>query len=150
MTKRKLIGCPVIQYQTHVFKFSCDSSGNAVFTHVSDTAEKNAYILGVGHGTTTSLNGQEGTGLLWTSDVEGQNLRIYDPIPPAGGGNLALLNAFNVPGVTKFTRPVFGDGRVYMGETKAFRRGCMQKILMYYQELRLAISMALVRLSTSR
>ncbi|XTI86032.1 WSC-domain-containing protein [Cenococcum geophilum] len=113
----------VIQYQTHVFKFSCDSSGNAVFTHVSDTAEKNAYVLGVGHGTTTSLNGQEGTGLLWISDVEGQNLRIYDPIPPAGGGSLTLLNAFNVPGVTKFTRPVFGDGRVYMGTTAGYFYG---------------------------
>ncbi|OCK79181.1 WSC-domain-containing protein [Lepidopterella palustris CBS 459.81] len=113
----------VIQYQTHAFKFSCDSSGNAVFTHVADTPEKNAFILGVGHGTTTSLGGQEGTGLLWTSDVEGENLRIYDPIPPASGGNLTLLNAFNIPGVTKFTRPVFGNARVYMGTTTGYFYG---------------------------
>ncbi|KAF2808096.1 uncharacterized protein BDZ99DRAFT_500354 [Mytilinidion resinicola] len=42
----------VIQYPTHAFKFSCDPFGNAVFTRIADTAEKNAYILGVGHGTT--------------------------------------------------------------------------------------------------
>ena len=113
----------VIQYQTHVFKFSCSPSGNAVFSKVADTPEKNANILGVGHGTTTSLNGQEGTGLLWVSDVEGYNLRIYDPIPPSGGGNLKLLNYFNIPGVTKFSRPVFGDGRAYIGTTQGFLYG---------------------------
>ena len=95
----------VIQYQTHVFKFSCSASGDPQFTLVSNTPEKNAYILGVGHGTTTSLNGQEGTGLLWTTDVEGLNLRIYDAIPPSDGGNLKLIKSFNIPGVTKFSRP---------------------------------------------
>lgn len=113
----------VIQFKTHVFKFSCNAAGNAVFTYVADTPEKNAYVLGVGHGTTTSLNGQEGTGLLWTSDVEGLNLRIYNAIPPNGGGNLTLINAFNVPGVTKFSRPVFGDGRVYLGTTQGYIYG---------------------------
>jgi hypothetical protein len=114
---------PVIRYATHVFKFSCTDAGNAVFTLVTNTPDLNAYILGVGHGTTTSLNGQEGTGLLWKSDVEGQNLRIYDPIPPNDGGPLKRLNAFNIPGVTKFTRPVFGDGRVYIGTTQGYIYG---------------------------
>lgn len=106
----------VVQYQTHVFKFSCDGNGNPVFTKVGDSPEKNAYVLGVGHGTVTSLNGQAGTGLVWTSDVEGYNLRIYNAIPV--NGLMTLINAFNVLGVTKFTRPVFGDGRVYMGTTQ--------------------------------
>ncbi|THX48801.1 WSC-domain-containing protein [Aureobasidium pullulans] len=110
----------VIQYQTHVFKFSCSAGGDPQFTLVSNTPEKNAYILGVGHGTTTSLNGQEGTGLLWTTDVEGYNLRIYDAIPPADGGNLKLLRAFNIPGVTKFSRPVFGNGIAYVGTTQGY------------------------------
>ncbi|KAH0287144.1 WSC domain-containing protein, partial [Aureobasidium sp. EXF-3399] len=108
----------VIQYQTHVFKFSCSASGDPQFTLVSNTPEKNAYILGVGHGTTTSLNGQEGTGLLWTTDVEGLNLRVYDAIPPSDGGNLKLIKAFNIPGVTKFSRPVFGNGIAYVGTTQ--------------------------------
>ena len=103
----------VIQYQTHVFKFSCDGNGNPTLTKVGDSPEKNAYVLGVGHGTVTSLNGQPGSGLVWTSDVEGYNLRIYNAVPV--NGLMTLIKHFNVVGVTKFSRPVFGDGRAYLG-----------------------------------
>lgn len=106
----------VIQYPTHVFKFSCDANGNPVFTHVADTPEKAAYILGVGHGTTTSFNGQAGTGLVWVTDVEGYNLRVYNAVPQNGA--LQLIQTANIPGITKFTRTVFGDGRAYMGTTQ--------------------------------
>ncbi|MCJ1427052.1 hypothetical protein MMC29_004955 [Sticta canariensis] len=105
----------VIQYPTHVFKFSCNANGDPVFTKVADSPQKNAYILGVGHGTTTSLNGQSGTGLVWVSDVEGSNLRVYKAVPQ--NGLLELIQSANIEGVTKFTRPVFGDGRVYIGTT---------------------------------
>ena len=105
----------VVRYQTRVFKFSCDGSGNPQFTVAGYMKEMNAYILGTGHGTTTSLNGRDDTGLYWVSDVEGLNLRIYDAIPPVAGGNLTLVNSFNAPGITKFTRPVFGDGTAYLG-----------------------------------
>ncbi|KAL9044249.1 MAG: hypothetical protein Q9214_002599 [Letrouitia sp. 1 TL-2023] len=106
----------VIQYQTHVFKFSCDANGNPAFTKVADSPEKAAYVLGVGHGTTTSLNGQAGTGLYWMTDVDGFNLRIYNAVPQ--GGSLQLIKSANIPGVTKFSRPVFGDGRAYVGTTQ--------------------------------
>lgn len=106
----------VIQYPTHVFKFSCDASGNPSFIKIADSPEKNAYILGVGHGTTTSLNGQAGTGLLWVSDVDGFNLRVYNAIPV--DGKLQLIKTANIPGITKFSRPVFGDGRAYLGTTQ--------------------------------
>lgn len=106
----------VIQYQTHVFKFSCDSNGYPAFTKVADSAEKAAYVLGVGHGATTSLNGQAGTGLYWMTDVDGYNLRIYNAVPQ--GGALQLIKTANIPGVTKFSRPVFGDGRAYVGTTQ--------------------------------
>ena len=105
----------VIQYQTHAYKFSCDDSGNPTFTKVADTLEKNAYVLGTGHASVTSLRGQAGSGLLWVSDVDGYNLRIYNAVPQAG--QMQLLKAMNVPGITKFTRLVFGDGRAYMGST---------------------------------
>lgn len=111
---------PVTQFKTHVFKFACDSSGNATFAKVSDSPDVNAYILGTSHGTTTSLEGEEGTGLLWISDVQGYGLRVYDPIPPSGGGPLKLLRSFNIPGVTKFSRPVFGNGRVYISTTQGY------------------------------
>ncbi|PBP16928.1 cell wall-binding protein [Diplocarpon rosae] len=107
----------VINYPTHVFKFSC-SAGVPSFAKVADSPTNNAAILGVGHGTTTSLNGQAGTGLVWTSDVRGDNLRIYNAVPQ--NGLLTMINSFNVDGITKFTRPVFGDGRVYLGTTKGF------------------------------
>lgn len=102
-----------------MFKFSCNA-GVASFTKVADSPENNAY-LGVGHGTTTSLNGQTGSGLFWVSDVNGYNLRVYNAVPLNGA--LTLINHFNVPGVTKFTRPVFGDGRVYITTTQGFLYG---------------------------
>ena len=62
------------------------------------------------------MNGQTGTGLLWVSDVEGLNLRIYNAVPD--NGVLKLIQSANLPGITKFTRPVFGDARVYLGTTQ--------------------------------
>ncbi|WWC68300.1 uncharacterized protein I206_102224 [Kwoniella pini CBS 10737] len=110
----------VIQYPSHVFKFSCDN-GVPSFTKVADTPEKNAYILGSGHGTVTSLNDQVGTGLVWNSDVENANLRIYNAVPV--NGQLTLINSFVIPGTTKFNRPVFGDARVYMTTTLGYFYG---------------------------
>ncbi|TPX11566.1 uncharacterized protein E0L32_007777 [Thyridium curvatum] len=110
----------VIQYPSHVFKFSCNN-GVPSFAKVADSPVANAYTLGVSHGTVTSLNGQPGTGLLWISDVQGYNLRIYNAVPQ--NGLLTLVNQFSVPGTTKFTRPVFGDGIVYQGTTQGFVYG---------------------------
>ncbi|KAF2640189.1 Pyrrolo-quinoline quinone [Massarina eburnea CBS 473.64] len=114
---------PVTQYPTHVLKFSCDTTGNAKFVKMADTPDKNAFVIGTSHGTVTSINGSEGTGLLWLTDVQGQGLRVYDPIPPAGGGNLKLIRNLTVTGVTKFSKPVFGDGRVYVSTTKGYIYG---------------------------
>ncbi|CAJ0538920.1 Ff.00g067920.m01.CDS01 [Fusarium sp. VM40] len=110
----------VIQYPTHVFKFSC-LNGNAYFSKVADSPVSNAYILGVSHGTTTSLNGQEGTGLLWVSDVQNTNFKIYDAVPQ--NGYLNVIRNFTIVGITKFSRPVFGDGMAYIGTTTGFFYG---------------------------
>ncbi|KJX97614.1 hypothetical protein TI39_contig476g00008 [Zymoseptoria brevis] len=109
----------VINYKTRVFQFNCNSNGDATFAEVATAAEKNAQALGVGHGTTTSLNGQEGTGLYWTTDVEGLNLRIYDATPPSDGSPLKLIKSFNIDGPGKFAHPVFGDGKAYVAATGA-------------------------------
>lgn len=45
--------------------------------------------------------------------MDGYNLRVYKAIPD--GNTLELIKSANLPGITKFTRPVFGDGRVYIG-----------------------------------
>lgn len=110
----------VIQYPSRVFKFSCNN-GVPSFAKVADSPESNSYILGVSHGTVTSLNGQPGTGLVWKTDVQGTNLRIYDAIPQ--NGLLNEIRSFSVPGTTKFTRAVFGDGRLYMGTTLGYVYG---------------------------
>lgn len=112
----------VIKYKTHVWKFGCNADGNIAFTHVADTVEQNANILGVGHGTTTSLRGQADSGLLWTSDVEGLNLRIYKS-KPNDQGSLTMINSFNVPGSMKFGRPVFGDAMCYVASNQGFIYG---------------------------
>lgn len=110
----------VIQHPSIVFKFSC-ANGRPSFSKVAETPTNNAYILGVSHGTTTSLNGQPGTGLLWITDVQGLNLRVYDAVPQ--GGTMNLIQSFSIPGVTKFTRPVFGNGIVYVGTTQGYVYG---------------------------
>lgn len=104
----------VIQNPTHAFKFSCNN-GVPSFAKVADTDHNNAFILGVSHGTVTSLGGQPGTALLWNTDVQGQQLRIYDAVPR--DGVIRMIKSFVVPGTTKFTRAVFGDGIMYMGTT---------------------------------
>ena len=48
-------------------------------------------------------------------------MRIYDAVPE--NGELQLINSFSAPGVTKFTRPVFGDGRLYLGTTNGLVYG---------------------------
>lgn len=110
----------MIQYPTHVFKFSC-TNGVPSFTKVADSPTNNAYILGVSHGTTTSFNGQEGTGLLWVTDVQNTNFKIYNAVPK--DNKLTVLNSFQITGITKFTRPVFGDGMVYFGTTLGYVYG---------------------------
>ncbi|KAI9890524.1 MAG: hypothetical protein M1814_003863 [Vezdaea aestivalis] len=100
----------VVQFPTTIFKFSCNAAGNPQFTFVGETADSNAYVAGVGHGATTSFKDQDGTGLAWVSDTQGFNLRVYSIQPNA----LKLIKTAQVNGVTKFSRPVFGDGKVYM------------------------------------
>lgn len=110
----------VIQYPSNIFKFSCNN-GIPSFTKVAETPTPNAYILGVSHGAVTSLNGQVGTGLYWLTDVQGLNLRIYNAVPK--DGKLQMIKGFNVPGTIKFTRPVFGNGIVYMGTNQGYLYG---------------------------
>ncbi|KAH8591742.1 WSC domain-containing protein [Bisporella sp. PMI_857] len=111
----------VINYPSRIFKFSCVNNF-PTFTVVARTPESNAFSgLGVSHGTTTSLDGAAGTGLFWLTDVNGYNLRIYNAVP--SNGYLTLINKFNIPGVTKFSRPVFGNGRAYIATNQGYLYG---------------------------
>ncbi|KAJ6258332.1 hypothetical protein Dda_6372 [Drechslerella dactyloides] len=100
----------IIKYPTRVFQFSCDGSGNPKFVPVATSPDKNADVLGVGHGTTTSFPGKANSGLLWISDTQA--------IPD--GGSLQLVKTFTITGVTKFQKPSFGDGIAYIGTTQGY------------------------------
>ncbi|KAJ4985819.1 fungistatic metabolite [Stagonosporopsis vannaccii] len=119
MPAGKYIYVNVINYQTRVFQWSCNANGDGAITEVTTAVEKNAQAIGVGHGATTSLEGRDGTGLYWMTDVEGPKLRIYDATPPSDGGALKLLRAFNFGNPGKFARPGFGDGKAFIGTTGA-------------------------------
>jgi hypothetical protein len=53
--------------------------------------------------------------------VNGFNLRVYNAVPI--NGQMNLIKNFTISSVTKFTRPVFGNGRVYIGTTAGYIYG---------------------------
>lgn len=98
--------------ETVAFKFGVDPSGKPVFTEAGKTAHKAAGRQGVGHTVVTTMNGEPGTGILWICDVDGNHLRAYGTVPV--NGVLPSLGLWNNVAQTKFSRPVFGNGRVYL------------------------------------
>lgn len=100
-----------VQLPTNVFKFQC-TNGVPSFVKVAESPTANAYTLGVGHGSTTSLDDQPGTGLFWITDIQGSDFKVFDAVPV--DGKLNLVKEFKISGITKFTRPVFGDGVAYV------------------------------------
>lgn len=98
--------------RTIAFKFGTNSNGDPVFTLAGKTTETTAGRQGVGHTTVTSMNGEPGTGILWVVDVDGANLRAYGTVPV--NGILPTLGLFNNVAQVKFSRPSFGNGRVYL------------------------------------
>ncbi|KAH0611674.1 uncharacterized protein H6S33_010939 [Morchella sextelata] len=101
-----------VGHQTVAFKFGKNSAGEPVFIQAGVTTESAAGRQGVGHASVTSLNGQPGSGILWISDVDGSNLRAYGTVPV--NGILPTLALLNNVGQVKFSRPTFGDGKVYL------------------------------------
>lgn len=55
------------------------------------------------------------------TDVQNTNFKIYDAIPK--DGKLNVIKSFQITGITKFSRPVFGDGMVYIGTTLGYVYG---------------------------
>lgn len=107
-----------VGHQTVAFKFGKNGNGDPVFSQAGVTTETAAGRQGVGHSTVTSLNGEPGSGILWISDVDGSNLRAYGTIPV--NGILPTLALFNNVGQVKFSRPTFGDGKVYLTSHTGF------------------------------
>ncbi|KAI5778011.1 hypothetical protein EDC01DRAFT_623331 [Geopyxis carbonaria] len=101
-----------VGHQTIAYKFGVSSTGAPIFTEAGKTAHQAAGRQGVGHTMVTTLNGEPGTGILWIVDVDGTNLRAYGTVPV--NGILPTYAMLNNPGQMKFSRPTFGDGKVYV------------------------------------
>ncbi|KAL8742728.1 MAG: hypothetical protein Q9190_004833 [Brigantiaea leucoxantha] len=100
---------------TIAYKLGLDQNGGPLFTKVGQTADVSAGRVGVGVPTITSYKGQAGTGILWVTDVDA-GLKAYKAVPQNG-----VLVRINIPptgGLNKFQRPAFGDGRLYVTDSK--------------------------------
>ncbi|KAI8934667.1 hypothetical protein NX059_008359 [Plenodomus lindquistii] len=82
-----------------------------LFTLAGISPLPNPHYQFVGVPTVTSYEDQEGTGIVWVTDVE-RGLLAYRAVPE--NGSLVELPLPRVEGAVKYSRPVFGDGRVYM------------------------------------
>ncbi|KAI9892350.1 MAG: hypothetical protein M1814_001551 [Vezdaea aestivalis] len=100
-----------VGYPTQVYSFGKDSAGNVQFTLVAQTLENSAGRVGVGVPTITTLKGQAGTAILWITDVD-NGLRAYHAVPQ--NGKMVKINMPPTPALTKYQRPAFGDGRLYL------------------------------------
>jgi hypothetical protein len=107
-----------VGFPTIAFKFGQTAAGDPVFTEVGRTTESAAGRQGVGHSTITTMNGEPGTGILWIVDVEGVTLRAYGTVPV--NGVLPTLALFNSDSQTKFSRPSFGNGKVYVTSSTGY------------------------------
>ncbi|CBX93242.1 hypothetical protein LEMA_P041430.1 [Plenodomus lingam JN3] len=90
---------------------STSSSGSELFTLAGVAPFNNPHYNFVGVPTVTSDEGKEGTGIVWVTDVD-KGLLAYKAVPE--NGSLIPLPLPKVEGAVKYSRPVFGDGRVYM------------------------------------
>ena len=99
---------------TFAYKLGLTSSGTPQFAPAGQSHEKSAGRVGVGVPTVTSLNGQQGTGILWMTDPD-VGLRAWYAVPGADGF-LTSITLPQVNGLNKFQRPVFGDSRLYVSD----------------------------------
>ncbi|KAI4139521.1 MAG: hypothetical protein L6R39_006249 [Caloplaca ligustica] len=101
-----------VGYPTLVYKLGLDQNGSPLFSKVGQSTDSSAGRVGVGVPTITTYKGQQGTGIVWVTDVDA-GLKAYKAVPDSSG-NLVRLNIPPTGGLNKFQRPAFGDGRVYV------------------------------------
>ncbi|KAF3769510.1 WSC-domain-containing protein, partial [Cryphonectria parasitica EP155] len=100
-----LSGTPVYAYA-----LGFDASGRPQFSYAGETATSTTGRPAVSAPMVTSLDGQEGTGILWIVDPD-NGISAYNAVPQDG-----VLVPITLPAsgqVSKFQRLVFGDGRFY-------------------------------------
>ncbi|KAL8735389.1 MAG: hypothetical protein Q9166_000934 [cf. Caloplaca sp. 2 TL-2023] len=102
---------------TLVYKLGLDQKGSPLFSKVGQSSDNSAGRVGVGVPTVTTYKGQAGTGIVWVTDVEA-GLKAYKAVPDATG-ELIRINIPPTGGLNKFQRPAFGDGRLYVTDSKS-------------------------------
>jgi hypothetical protein len=95
------------------YAFTPSANDSQLFTLIGKSGD--ALSNGVGTPTVTSNQGKPGSGIVWITDVE-KGLRAYKAVPV--NGSLVEIPLPKLDGTMKNSRPVFGDGRVYMIDGK--------------------------------
>ncbi|KAF2873117.1 hypothetical protein BDV95DRAFT_605683 [Massariosphaeria phaeospora] len=93
------------------YKFTPSANASALFSFAGKASNSNALWGGAGVPTVTSRNGEAGSGVVWITDPN-RGLLAYRAVPQ--NGSLVEIKLPKVEGAGKFSRPVFGDGRVYV------------------------------------
>ncbi|KAK7740511.1 hypothetical protein SLS53_005354 [Cytospora paraplurivora] len=98
-------GAPIYAYA-----LGYDSSGRPQFSYSGETSASTTGRVAISGTVVTSLDGQEGSGILWLVDPD-LGISAYEAVPSNG-----ILTPITLPAsglVSKFQRLVFGDGRYY-------------------------------------
>lgn len=93
------------------FKFNNTVDGRPQFFQVGQSEAPISQQRGSGIPTVTSYNEEPGTGIVWVTDAT-QGLRAWHAVPE--NGLLKQIDLPTVNGANRYSRPTFGDGRVYM------------------------------------
>jgi hypothetical protein len=96
---------------TYVYSLGFSDSGVPGFTLAAQTIETSGWAVGVGPPTITTVNGRPGSAILWVMD-KNAGLRAQYAVP--SNGQMISIPLPPSPQLSKFQRPVFGDGRYYI------------------------------------
>ncbi|KAL1605331.1 hypothetical protein SLS60_004879 [Paraconiothyrium brasiliense] len=97
------------------YRFNPSASKSSLFTLAGTSSAPDPHCSSVGIPTVTSRKGEPGSGIVWVTDVE-RGLLAYRAVPV--NGSLVELGLPRVEGAVRSGRPVFGDGRVYVVDSK--------------------------------
>ncbi|KAK5663734.1 hypothetical protein OQA88_4165 [Cercophora sp. LCS_1] len=97
---------------TYAYRFGTTGAGVPSFSLAGKTAFQFAGRAGIGQPTITSNNGLPGSAILWMTDVN-TGLKAFRAVPD-NDGVLRQITLPATPGINKFARPAFGNGRVFV------------------------------------
>ena len=100
---------------TFVYSLGLSTTGLPIFTLAGQTNETSKCAPGTGLPTVTTFKGQAGTAILWSTDLDA-GLRAWYAVPE-NDGVMHTINLPQIPGINKYARPAFGDGRVYVADS---------------------------------